>query len=91
MQSNIYEQDEKLKSMQDSQLKKTRKLTVRKSRSESEKGEKVKDKKENKTPRRLKKSVTSDQEDWEGEDYTTRCVCDMAHNDEFMIECERCK
>lgn len=30
-------------------------------------------------------------DEWEGEDYTTRCLCDMIHNDEFMIECERCK
>ncbi|KAI1732700.1 PHD-finger domain-containing protein [Ditylenchus destructor] len=30
-------------------------------------------------------------DDWEGEEYTTRCLCGMDHNDDFMIECERCK
>ncbi|KAI1726215.1 PHD-finger domain-containing protein [Ditylenchus destructor] len=30
-------------------------------------------------------------DDWEGEDYTTRCLCGMDHNDDFMIECDRCK
>lgn len=83
--------NQNIKPVQDSESKKIRKLSIRKSKTENEKIEKFKEKKENKTPRRLKKSTNSDQEDWEGEDYTTRCVCDMTHNDEFMIECERCK
>lgn len=33
--------------------------------------------------------TTSDE--WEGVDYTTRCLCDLTNNDELMIECERCK
>ncbi|KRX43865.1 Histone-lysine N-methyltransferase 2E, partial [Trichinella murrelli] len=28
---------------------------------------------------------------WEGEDYTTRCFCGMTHNDEFMVQCDKCE
>lgn len=24
-------------------------------------------------------------------DYVTRCLCEMQHNDEWMVECEKCK
>lgn len=33
----------------------------------------------------------SSADEWEGKDYTTRCLCEMEHNDEFMIQCDRCE
>ncbi|VDK58043.1 unnamed protein product [Anisakis simplex] len=34
---------------------------------------------------------TNGEEDSWGEDYTTRCLCGLDHNDEFMIQCDVCK
>ncbi|CAJ0569774.1 unnamed protein product, partial [Mesorhabditis spiculigera] len=33
-------------------------------------------------------SATTAEEDWG--DYTTRCWCEMSHNDEYMISCDKC-
>lgn len=30
-------------------------------------------------------------DEWKGKDYTNRCLCGMSHNDDFMVECDRCK
>lgn len=30
-------------------------------------------------------------DEWKDQDYTNRCLCGMTHNDEFMVECDRCK
>lgn len=35
-------------------------------------------------------SNTSVQDDW-GEEYVTRCYCELSHNDEFMIQCDSCR
>ncbi|CAD5219420.1 unnamed protein product [Bursaphelenchus okinawaensis] len=39
------------------------------------------------------KAYESDKEEdeVEGVDYITRCLCDMKHNDEFMVQCDQCK
>lgn len=33
----------------------------------------------------------SSDDEWAGQDYTTRCICGMTHNDDFMIQCDRCE
>lgn len=33
----------------------------------------------------------SSDDEWAGQDYITRCVCQMTHNDDFMIQCDRCE
>lgn len=58
-------------------------------RSIGKKLQNLKDSKQNEKKETKVEKTTPDE--WEGKDYTTRCWCDMIHNDDFMIECERCK
>lgn len=36
-------------------------------------------------------SDNSSDENWDGGDYITRCLCALQHNDDLMIQCDKCE
>lgn len=33
----------------------------------------------------------AEDDEWKNQDYVNRCLCGLPHNDDFQVECDRCK